>query len=200
MKKFSAGAVKYPFWFSEFVSVLEWVLDGASDSEVKQKVMNENYFQLTSASRRQNVAGCVLRRVHALPTELQSIFFSLDSDNQRVAVLIGIMKSDPLIEAFMMDCYKDAVVFGDDMLEDDELNGFFAGLQAQRDDVAAWQDVTITRLKGTIRNYLRAAGIASGEGDQLRCRKPLLDSRLVSILNDSGDQAYVVSLTGTNYG
>ncbi|WP_338217585.1 DUF1819 family protein [Lacticaseibacillus salsurivasis] len=200
MKKFSAGAVKYGFWFPEFVSVLNWVMDGDTDAEIQHRAMNENPFELPSAARRQNVTGCLLKRVHAMPEPMQTLFISTDTENQRLIVLISIMKTDPLIELFILDCFKEAVVLGDEVLEDYELDSFFSHLQVQREDVASWQPATIERLKNTIRNYLRSAGIAQGTGEELRLRRVLMDTRLVTILQDMGNQNYIYALTGRENG
>lgn len=200
MKKYSAGAVKYGFWFAEFTTILSWVLAGDDDATIKRRVIDENVFELPSVDRRRSLAGRVLRRVHALPQSLLAIFYSMDADNQRLVVLLSIMKTDPLIEEFMLSCFKDAVVLGDEVLEDYELVGFFYNLQAKREDVAKWQDKTISRLMGTIRNYLRAAGIARTEDNQLVLQRPLLDTRLISILQENGDENYIVALTGRTNG
>lgn len=200
MKKFSAGAVKYGFWFPEFVSVLNWVMNGDDDIVIRQHVMVENPFELPSEARRQNVTTCLLNRVHAVPEPMQTLFVSTDTENQRLIVLISIMKTDPLIELFILDCFKEAVVLGDEVLEDYELDSFFSHLQVQREDVASWQPATIERLKNTIRNYLRSAGIAQGTGEELRLRRVLMDTRLVTILQDMGNQNYIYALTGRENG
>lgn len=196
MKKYSAGAVKYPFWFAEFTTVLKWVLAGDSDAVIRRRVDQDNPFELSSADRRQSVANCVLRRIHALPEALQLLFFSLDTDNQRLVVLISIMKTDSLIESFVVNCFKDAVVLGDQVLEDYELDSFFSKLQVQHEEVGSWRPVTISRLKGTIRNYLRRAGIARDDGDQLRLQRILIDPRVTTILQAAGNEDYVYALTG----
>lgn len=200
MKKYSAGAVKYGFWFAEFTAVLPLVLAGDDDATIKQRIIDENTFELSSLDRQKNVAGRILMRIRALPKELQSIFFSLDTDNQRVAVLISIMNTDLLIESFMLDCFKDAVVLGDEVLQEYEIDGFFSNLQANREEVAAWQDKTVARLKVSIRGYLRAAGIARNVDDQLVLQRPLLDTRLISILQDHGNENYIIALTGRTNG
>lgn len=200
MKKYSAGAVKYGFWFAEFTTVLLWTLAGDDDPTIKRRIIDDNFFELTSLDRRQSLANRILLRIHAIPQSLQTIFFSLDVDNQRLVVLLSIMKTDLMFEAFMLDCFKDAVVLGDEVLQDYELDGFFSNLQATREDVAKWQDKTILRLKNTIKNYLRASGIARTERNQLILQRPLLDTRLISILKDQGNDNYIIALTGRTNG
>lgn len=200
MKKYQAGAVKYNFWFAEFSSILPWVLDDDTDAIIKRRTVDENYFQLPSIDRRKNVTNCLLRRVHALPKNLQAIFFSMDADNQRLVVLISIMKTDLLIESFMLDCFKDAVVLGDEILQEYELDSFFSNLQAAHEDVAKWQPNTIARLKASIRGYLRAAGIARKVDSDMVLQRPLLDPRMVSILQEQGNENYILALTGRTNG
>ena len=200
MRKYKAGAVKYNFWFAEFSEMLPWVLGGDDNATIKHRGVEENYFQLPSVDRRKNVTNCLLRRIHALPRELQAIFFSMDADNQRLVVLISIMKTDLLIESFMLDCFKDAVVLGDEILQEYELDSFFSSLQASHDDVAKWQPQTVARLKASIRGYLRAAGIARSVDNQLVLQRPLLDTRLISILQEQGNENYIIALTGRTNG
>lgn len=200
MRKYKAGAVKYNFWFAEFSEMLPWVLGGDDNATIKHRGVEENYFQLPSIDRRKNVTNCLLRRIHALPRELQAIFFSMDADNQRLAVLISIMKTDLLIESFMLDCFKDAVVLGEEILQEYELDSFFSSLQASDDDVAKWQPQTVARLKSSIRGYLRAAGIARSVDNQLILQRPLLDTRLILILQAQGNENYILALTGRTNG
>ncbi|WP_179394505.1 DUF1819 family protein [Lacticaseibacillus absianus] len=200
MPKLSAGAVKYGFWFAEFIQLMEWVTDSEDDQTIRQRVIDTNAFEQRSVARTENVVNCILRRIRSLPEDLREIFPSLDLDNQRITVLIGIMNTDELIRRFMLDCFKDAVVLGDEVLQDYELNAFFSRLQAERDEVAEWHDNTIQRLKGTIRNYLRASGIARAAGSELALQRPLLDTRLVTILQANHQAVYVVALTGRTNG
>lgn len=200
MKKYSAGSVKYGFWFAEFTKVLTWILAGEDDAMIKQRIVNDNVFELSSVDRRQSLAGRILLRIHALPKSLQSIFFSLDADNQRLTVLISIMKTDLLFESFMLNCFKDSIALGDKTLKNYKLDSFFSDLQVKSEDVAKWQDKTIVRLKGTIQNYLRAAGIARNEEKQLVLQQPLLDTRLISILQEHGNENYIIALTGRTNG
>ncbi|MCG4283051.1 BrxA family protein [Lacticaseibacillus saniviri] len=200
MQKFRAGAVKYGFWFAEFTMILPWVLAGDNDRTIRERTVNENPFQLPSVDRRISVTNCVLRRVHSLPQTLQEAFDGMDADNQRLVVFISIMKSDALIEAFMLTCFKDAVVLGDEILEEYELDSFFSNLQANHEETAGWRSETIARLKVSIRGYLRAAGIARSEGDKLLLQRPLIDQQLIEILQANGDENYVLALTGRTNG
>ncbi|MCH5461946.1 DUF1819 family protein [Lactobacillus sp. LC28-10] len=199
MDEYSAGAVKYGFWFNEFDQLIRWVLDGTSDQSIKDQLQDGVFLKQKSRQRSLNVTSRLLTRIHSLTTELQKLYPDLDRDNQRLLVLISIMNTDRLIHDFMITCFKDAVVLGDERLQDYELDAFFTRMQATHESIAKWQDQTITRLKGTIRNYLRESGIVRSEGDDLVLRRPLLDPRLIDALVNASLQEYLVTFTGRTY-
>ncbi|WP_225047863.1 DUF1819 family protein [Lacticaseibacillus kribbianus] len=196
MPKLSAGTVSNGFWFPEFTQLMAWVNEGDDDATIKRRVVEENTFKQRTRDRAARMTACLLRRIHSLPAALQEDFAGLDLDNQRVLVLVGIMNTDQLVQQFMLDCFRSAVVMGDQILQSYELDAFFLRLQGEREEVAGWQDETITRLKGTLRNYLRGAGLVTDADGQLVLRRPLLSSRVVAALQDAGHADFVIALTG----
>lgn len=199
MAKYFAGAVKYGFWFNEFDQLIHWVLDGVSDQSLKDRLQDGVLLKQKSRERALNMTSRILMRIHSLTPELQELYPDLDRDNQSLLVLISIMNTDRLIHDFMITCFKDAVVLGDERLKPYELDAFFTRMQATHESIAAWQDETITRLKGTIRNYLRESGIVRSDGDDLVLRRPLLDPRLIQALSSASLQDYLVTFTGRMY-
>ncbi|KRN19468.1 DUF1819 family protein [Lacticaseibacillus camelliae] len=196
MASYSAGAVKYPFWFYEFKQAMEWLDEGETWDQIQSRIITHNWFKLTSKGRRQNLYSQLTKRVMSLTDPIYSVFFNTDTDNQRLIDLIGLMNTNLLFKTFILRTYRDELMMGDQKLEDFEIQAFFRRLQAEDEKVAKWQDETIDRLAGTFRNYLRQAGLAKLNGSTLLVTRPLLDPALEDALVEVNHQDYVAALTG----
>lgn len=200
MKKYLAGAVKYSYWFAESNQFISWMLEDKTDTEIIEIVESTNFLGQQSVDRMHNMSSRILKRIHALPKSVVEMYDTLDTDNQRIAILFGIMRTDNLIHDFIIDCFRPAVILGDQKLDDVEVENFFSKLQADSPDAARWTDATIHRLESTIRNYLRESGLVKGDNDSLLLQRVLLDSRLVRAMQEAGLHDYVLSITGRENG
>lgn len=196
MSGYSAAAVKFPFWFYEFKQAMEWQRDGEQWEQVKHHILDENWFKLSSTSRRQSLYSEVAQRVQSLTPEISNLFFNTDLDNQRLINLIGMMNTNRLFKAFILRTYRDELMLGDLKLEDYEIQAFFRQIQTEDDAAAKWQDETVQRLGGSFRNYLTQAGLAKLDGTTLLVTRPLLDPALEDALVADNHQDYVAALTG----
>ena len=58
-RPYSAGAVKFSFWFMEFRKTVQLLADGRSFQEIKQKSEQENVYEASTKARAQMIYSTV---------------------------------------------------------------------------------------------------------------------------------------------
>lgn len=196
MLKYSAGINKNSFWLTELVSIARMRDDEKDWSEIKHDVTDENILLASSTARAKQMYGVLNRRLNSLPNSLTSLLVVADLDSQKMINLVAIMNTELLVKDFVLERFRDELILGDSKIEPYEIQSFFDKLQANHDAIAGWTDQTIHRLTGTLKNYLKMAGIAVADGENLLVQRPLLTMSLETTLRKEGYSAYVSALTG----
>ncbi|MDK2937757.1 MAG: hypothetical protein PWP16_1068 [Eubacteriaceae bacterium] len=195
-KKYSAGMVKFSFWFSEFRQVLGYLAGGKTMKEIKEMIQRENLFMASSKARSTMIFSTVSRRIKSLPKDFYPVFELSDISNQKIIVLIAIMLSDALFFDFMHEVYREKLIIGVEELKDSDITIFFKNKQIQDEKVAGWKDETLKRLGASYKNVLMEAGLIGQSKGSRKILKPILDKRLEDCLKDNDLLVVLNALTG----
>ncbi len=196
-KKYSAGGVKFSFWFAEFRKLIELLSEGYSFNEIKEKAVSENVFLAPTEARGKQIYATVSSRAKYLDKAFYQIFKASDVSTQKLINLIGIMKSDALLGDFIYEVYREKLIIGADELTDSDIRIFFRDKQLQSEKVASWQDYTLKRLGAYYKTVLMEAGIIENSTNSTRkLIKPIIDKRLADQLLASDMKFYYDALTG----
>jgi hypothetical protein len=183
--EYSAGAVKFSFWFAEFRKIVSLLQAGKSMVQIKELAASENIFSAATPLRSKQIFATVSARVLSLPSVYYELMESSGIETQKLIALISIMETEPLFFAFMNEVYREKLIKGDTVLKDADIRVFFAGIQRESEKAANWTDITIYRLQKTYKIYLTEAGLLErGKGDR-RIIKPLVEERLSCLLIDA---------------
>lgn len=196
MAEYSATMVSQSFWFSEFKQYIDLVNDGQTVAEIREKVVDQNTFQQSTAARAQDMFNTVKRRVATLDSAYLELFVTLDVGSQKLVNLISIMKLDQLFDEFMYEVYRDELVLGDSQLHDYEVEAFFSRKQAENAQIATWTNETIERLIRIFKTFPREAGLMSDRGNYDQVKRPLLDLSLESLLQGKKEHRILAVLLG----
>ncbi|MDR2572018.1 MAG: DUF1819 family protein [Oscillospiraceae bacterium] len=195
--RYSAGAVKLSFWFSELRKVITLLRSGKTIDEIKVIAERDNVFSSASPMRSKQIFSTVSARVKSLSPEFYELFEECGLDDQRIIALIAIINTDALFYEFMNDVYREKLIIGDSVLTDAAIRVFFLSKQRVSEKVAGWTDETIERLSKTYKVYLTEAGlIERGVGDR-KIVKPLINNRIIDLLSGAGMAHISKVLTGT---
>ena len=74
MKRISANAVKFKFWYTEFVQAMGMANDNDDFTVLRQQILAENTFHVYSHARLITTTGGVLRRMGALTPAMRLLF------------------------------------------------------------------------------------------------------------------------------
>jgi len=195
-KKYSAGMVKLPFWFSEFKKMINLLNSGKTLPEIKSLNLKENIFSAPTEARSIQIFNTVSMRVRALDQGFCCLFEQCDISNQKLIALIAIMESDSLFFDFMYEVYREKLIIGIDEISDSDISIFFKDKQIQNERVARWTDYTLKRLGAIYRTVLMESGILERSTGARKIIRPIVDRALEQKLKDCGMDMTLRALTG----
>ena len=183
-KPYSAGAVKFSFWFIEFRKTVQLLAEGKSFSDIKLLNEQENIYSASTKARAQMICSTVTARIKMLDPSFYPVFLSSDIATQKMF-------------DFVYEVVREKMILGVDELTDADIRVFFKDKQAQSEKVAAFQDYTLHRLGAAYKTQLYEAGMLDGnKGSSRKILRPILDIALERWLQDNGYAIMVNALTG----
>ena len=195
-KGYSAGMVKFSFWFAEFRKVIQLLNSGKTLPEIKAMNGAENIFSAPTPARAIQIFNTVSGRVKNLDRSFYPLFEQSDISTQKLIALIAVMQGDSLFFDFMYEVYREKLILGVDELTDSDVAVFFRDKQLQSEIVANWQDYTLHRLGTCYRTLLTEAGLMDRTPGTRKILRPILDSNLEKWLMENGMEAVLHALTG----
>lgn len=195
-KEYSAGAVKFSFWFMEFRKVVEYCSNGNSMEDIKRLSAEENFFAAPTPARGKQICSTVTMRVQALAPDFYPVFLGSDLSTQKLFNLVGVMASDTLFFDFVYEVVREKMIIGSNELTDADIRVFFKDKQVQDEKVAGWTDMTLNRLGRCYKNMLYEAGVTDKGRDVRKIYRPLLDPVFENWLLNHDMAIVVKALTG----
>lgn len=184
--RYNAGLVKYLFWFHEQQKMIEWLHNGYTVSELKEKNKEENLFNAKSQSRAESIFNHMASRLRPLlETGYIELFMQEDLEGKRLLVLISLMVKDRLFFDFMYHVIREKMLLGTYEIENKDFRIFFNRIQSQDEKVAQWTEKTLVNLAKTYKNILYGAGMLIEENHTYRLLKPIVDVPVQSWLSDT---------------
>ena len=196
--KYSAGAVKFSFWFMEFRKEVQLLAQGKTFEEIKRLSEEENIFGATTTTRGAMIYSTITARIKALGDSFYPLFLDSDVSTQKMFALAGTMAHDTLFFDFMYETFREKLIIGNNELSDADLRIFFKDKQAQDEKIAEFTDATVRRLQKCYKTYLFEAGLLDDKkGSAVReINKPILDPVLKHWLEDYGYGPIAKALEG----
>lgn len=176
-KPYSAGAVKFSFWFMEFRKTVQLLSEGKSFADIKKLNEETNIYGAPTKLRAQQIYSTVTARIKTLDESFYPIFLSSDLATQKLFVLTAALLHDTLFFDFVYEVVREKMILGSDELTDADIRIFFKNKQEQSEKVASLQDYTLHRLGSCYKTQLYEAGILeSNQANSTRkILKPILD-------------------------
>lgn len=194
--EYSAGSVKYLFWFMETKETVRLLQDHNID-EVHDIVLQDNVYQQKAENRIISEFGCIRRRIESVPEELMQILLTTDLNSAKLITLISAMASDRMLFELVYEVFREKLRLGEDEFKESDLNIFFGRKQDQDEKVAKWTEATVKKLKSTYTKFLLEAGILTIDDKKVkRIVKPYIEDELRAVLLKNDMRDYLYALTG----
>ena len=123
--KYSAGAVKFSFWFMEFRKEVQLLAQGKTFEEIKKLSEEENIFGATTPARGAMIYSTITARIKALGDSFYPLLLDSDVSTQKMFALAGTMAHDTLFFDFMYETFREKLIIGNNELSDADLHIFF---------------------------------------------------------------------------
>ena len=142
-KPYSAGAVKFSFWFIEFRKTVQLLAEGKSFSDIKLLNEQENIYSASTKARAQMIYSTVTARIKMLDPSFYPVFLSSDIATQKMFALVAALAHDTLFFDFVYEVVREKMILGVDELTDADIRVFFKDKQAQSEKVAGIQNAAL---------------------------------------------------------
>ena len=197
-KPYSAGAVKFSFWFAEFRKTVQLLNDGKDFEDIKKLNEEQNIYGAPTKTRAQQIYSTVTARIKSLDKSFYPIFLSSDLSTQKIFALTAALVYDTLFFDFMYEVVREKIILGSNELTDADIRIFFKNKQEQSEKVASFQEYTLKRLGSCYKTQLYEAGILESNraNSTRKILKPILDPAFEHWLCDHNLEIIVKTLTG----
>jgi len=153
--QYNGGLTAEQFLFYEIRIVSKQYLNGKSIDEIIEYVKRDNLFQYPTERKVSKLARACQRRIVALGNE--KLVYELANAPVEVAKQINLyamMRYNRLVREFMIDLIGEKYRQHDFSYTKKDINVFFSRLREQNDDIAAWSEQTIMKLKQVLTKCL----------------------------------------------
>lgn len=152
---YNGGLTAEQFLFYEIRIVAKQYLEGKSLDEIIESIKRDNLFQYPTEREVSRLTRACYKRLVALDNE--KLVYELASAPVEVAKQINLyamMRYNRLVREFMTDIIGEKYRQQDFSYTKKDINVFFSRLREQNDDIAAWSEQTITKLKQVLTKCL----------------------------------------------
>lgn len=195
-KPYSAGAVKFAFWFPEFRKEIAMLSDGMSLDEIKSACLDKNVFNASTPARAAMMYQTVTARIQELDASIYPLFQQSDLATQKLVNLTAIMMHESLFFDFMYEVFREKILMGTNELNDRDVRIFFRDKQLQDSKAATWTNQTLQRLGRTYKSYILGAGLSDRGQKTRKLFKPILDPAFETWLVQQHLEPIIKALTG----
>lgn len=186
------------FLLFELKQVIKLKLEGFSNSEIRQKVVEENLFQFNNKGRITRALPSLLKRSDSLDDFLGQLLIEAPVEVGKVINLYAIMKTDLLFFEFMNEVVSEKLKSNNLIIEKKDINVFFTEKAEQSDRVASWSEINTQKLKRAYMQVLYESGMLK-DRKNLELRYLLIDDQIKHHLKRIGDAQYLRAM-GENEG
>lgn len=195
-KPYSAGAVKFSFWFLEMKKVCVLLASGLTLEQIKMKNEAENIFSASSKERAKIIMSTIARRLTEFEESFVQLFVASDVVGQKQLCLIACMCSDSLFFDFVYEVIRSKFVLGINEYSESDMRKFWLEKQEQSEKVASFTEATKNRLARTYKQYLLNAGVSDAGRGTRKLFKPIISVEIENWIRKNNLQPILAALTG----
>ncbi len=170
--------------------IADLLLQGVSDEDWKQAIIEENVLQMDSIESIKRISRLLRARLKPLGEGLWEMVRDGDREQATQAVFAGAVKNSRLLGDFMDITMREQRALFAKKLEFRMWNEYIAGCLGRDPDMPHWSESTIARLRSAVFFMLAEAGYLN-DTRNLHLQNVFLDPQLAAYLRDRGE-SYVL--------
>ncbi len=195
-ERYSAGIMSESPWFLEFKKLVQLYHSGLTPAEVRKRCIDENVFGMQTERRVITTFQYLNRRFQSLDSVLVDLFCNSDLATQKLINLIAVVSGDRLFFEFMNEVYREKCILGFDALEISDANAFFRDKAVESEELAAWKDTTIQKVRASFFNFMLDANLVRKDKKRFLLTPQIPDIALERYLQAIGKESLLKALTG----
>ena len=157
--EYSGSLTREQFLFYETRVVARLLADGLAREEILRAVKQDNLFQFPTERMVASICNTCLRRLEGLNSmELVQALAEGAQEDAKLINLYSMMRDNRIVWDFMVSVIGEKYRTQDYELTLSDLNMFFLHLQEQNDQIAAWSDSTVRKIKQVLKRCLLECG------------------------------------------
>ncbi len=195
-ERYSAGIMSESPWFLEFKKLIQLYHDGLSPKEVRTRCIEENVFGMGTERRVITTFQYLNRRFQSLDSVLVDLFCNSDLATQKLINLLAVVSGDRLFFEFMNEVYREKCILGFDVLEMSDANAFFRDKAVESEELAAWKDTTVQKVRAGFFNFMLDANLVRKDKKRFLLTPQIPDIALERYLQAIGKESLLKALTG----
>lgn len=195
-KKYLTTLNTRPFLYRETKLIAELIDQGMSDEDIKEKVIDDNLFQLTSKDRRTSFLSEIRKRLNNLDDFLLDKFLVSDTSTCKAILLYAILKKDSLFYEWMREVVWDKWLTLDEEVTKLDTASFLETQVEQNETVAKWKILTRERLVNAYHQALVDAEYANYSETKIILQRPIISSQVEQYLKSEKEKHIVEVLLG----
>lgn len=181
------------FMMYEFKQVTGLKLEGFSNKEIREKVIDENLFQYQKTSSLRRALPYLLRRIDILDDELRRMVLNEEIRVGKAVNFYSIIKTNRLFFEFMTEVILERLQEQRSILEKKDVNVFFINKEEQSEFINSLSETTKRKLQNVFLNILIEAGMLKDLKTR-ELRRLLIDEQLKYHLIRIGDAQYLQAM------
>lgn len=176
-----------PLFYQETKRINQLLLDGATQEEIMNKVVEQDFLQLSSVSQRKTVGNELVYRLTLIDETMQEMIQQEDNQTSKTMVVYSIICADRLFQEFVREVYLDKLVTLHSELSKKEAIRFFERKAQMNETVEKWKEYTYDRLARSFIQVLKEAGwINEIKKSHYQIEKPFISTRARNYLKKEG--------------
>lgn len=191
MSLYSAKLTAEPFLYAETKIIAEYLLDGYDKASLKNKNIEENLIKYKSPKSITRINSPIFRRLEVLNEDMLYEFVNGDVQTSKLLLLYAIMKTDNLVNDFMVDVYKDKVLLGKKYIEQIEVDDWFQSKLLCDRSLNEKTDSTKLKLKQVLMKIINDSGVVTREKDRFKINKIIIKNHFKDFFKDSDEEKYI---------
>ncbi len=195
-ENYSAGIMSESPWFLEFKKLVQLYRSGLTPEEVRRICIEENAFGMQTERRVTTTFQYLNRRYQFMDAALVGLFCDSDLATQKLINLIAAVSGDRLFFEFLNEVYREKCILGFDAIEVSDANAFFRDKSVESEELAAWKETTITKVRGSFISFMLDANLIQKEKRRYLLTPPILDIALERYLQYNGKENLLKAITG----
>lgn len=195
-KKYTTTLSTRPFLYNETKRIGKLLFEGIDPEEIKERVEEQNLFQLTSKQRATSFNNVIQKRLKVLDEELLEFFLTSDTQTSKTILLYALLKVDSLFYEWMREVVWDKFLILDVTLSKSETASFLARKSEQNETVQNWAEPTRKRLVNAYHQALVDSEMAVATGDELYLQTLIISPEVRSYLIENKEQRIVEVMLG----